>query len=104
MRGAVTRGKYPTVSFPQSNVGISQVFWGETSECDCEGLKDVFASMGGVPPEAVFDNATEVGRRFGTVIRTSELLRLFSNHYGFGYSLTNPYLGNEKRDVESKVG
>ena len=57
-----------------------------------------------MPPEAVFDNATEVGRRFGTVIRTSELLRLLSNHYGFGYSLTNPYLGNEKGDVESKVG
>lgn len=57
-----------------------------------------------MPPEAVFDNATEVDRRFGTVIRTSELLRLFSNHYGFGYSLTNPHLGNEKGDVESKVG
>ncbi len=45
-----------------------------------------------------------MGGRFGTVIRTSELLRLFSDHYGFAYSLTNPYLGNEKGDVEAKAG
>lgn len=104
VRGAVTRGKYLTVSFPHSNVGIAQVFWGETSECVCEGLKNVFAFIGGVPPRAVFDNATEVGRRFGTVIRTSELFRLFSAHYGFDYSFTNPYSGNEKGNVEAKVG
>ena len=50
VRGAVTRGKYLTVSFPHSNVGIEQVFWGETPECVCEGLKDVLASIGVVPP------------------------------------------------------
>ena len=33
VRGVVTRGKYLTVSFPHSNVGLTQVFWGETAEC-----------------------------------------------------------------------
>lgn len=104
VRGTVTRGKYLTASFPHSNVGLSQVFWGETSECVCEGLKNVFAFIGGVPRRLVFDNATEVGRRFGTIIHTSSLFRLFCAHYGFDYSFTNPYSGNEKGNVEAKVG
>ncbi len=104
VRGVVERGKYLTVSFPHSNVGLTQVFWGETSECVCEGLKAVFESVGGVPQRLVFDNATEVGRRFGTVIRVSSLFKLFSAHYGFDYSFTNPYSGNEKGNVEAKVG
>ena len=29
-RGVTTRGKYLTVTFPHSDVGLTQVFWGET--------------------------------------------------------------------------
>jgi transposase len=104
VRGVVTRGKYLTVTFPHSNVGLTQVFWGETSECVCQGLRNVFEFVGGVPPRAVFDNATEVGRRFGSEIRVSELFRRFAAHYGLDYSFTNPYSGNEKGNVENKVG
>lgn len=104
VRGVVTRGKYLTVSFPHSNVGITQVFWGETSECVCQGLRNVFEFVGGVPRRVVFDNATEVGRRFGAVIRTSSMFRLFAAHYGLDYAFTNPYSGNEKGNVEAKVG
>lgn len=35
MRDMVTRGKYLTVTFPHSNVGLTQVVWGETSEFIC---------------------------------------------------------------------
>ena len=42
--------KYLTVSFPYSNDGYSQVFGGETSECVCQGLQDIFEYIGGVPP------------------------------------------------------
>lgn len=42
VRGVVTRDKYLTVTFPHSNVGLTQVFWGETAECVCQGLRDVF--------------------------------------------------------------
>ena len=60
----------------------------------------MFEFVGGVPPRAVFDNATEVGRRFGSEIRVSELFRRFAAHYGLDYSFTNPYSGNEKGNVE----
>lgn len=71
VRGVVTRGHFLVVTFPHSNVGLAQVFWGETAECVCQGLRSVFEFLGGVPLRAVFDNATEVGRRVGAEIRTS---------------------------------
>lgn len=103
-RGVVTRGKYLTVTFPHSNVGLTRVLWGETAECVCQGLRDVFEFVGGVPRRAVFDNATEVGGRVGGEVRTSELFRRFAAHYGLDYTFTNPYSGNEKGNVENKVG
>lgn len=101
VRGTLRRGHYLTVSFPHSNVGLTQVFWGETAECVCEGLKSVFEFIGGVPVRAVFDNATEVGRKVSGQVRASELFRLFAAHYGLDYSFTNPYSGNEKGNVEN---
>ena len=56
-------------------MGLTQVFWGETAECVCQGLRSVFEFIGGVPRRAVFDNATEVGRRVGGEVRLSELFR-----------------------------
>ena len=67
------RKKYLTVSFPYSNQGFSQVFGGETAECVCQGLQDVFEFIGGVPPLLIFDNATGVGHRVGEAIHESEL-------------------------------
>lgn len=55
VRGVVARGHFLVVAFPRSNVGSAQVFWGETAECVCQGLKDVFEFLGGVPLRAVFD-------------------------------------------------
>ena len=104
VRGVVTRGKCLTVTFPHSNVGLTQVLWGETAECVCQGLRDVFEFVGGAPRRAVFDNATEVGGRVGGEVRTSELFRRFAAHYGLDYTFANPYSGNEKGGVENKVG
>lgn len=104
VRGVETKGHYLTTSFPHSNVGLTQVFWGEKSECVCEGLKNAFEYVGGVPPRAVFDNATEVGRKLCGKIVVSELFHMFAAHYGLDYDFTNPYAGNEKGNVENKVG
>lgn len=60
--GKLIRKKYLTLSFPYSNDGYSQVFGGETAECVCQGLVDIFEFIGGVPPLLIFDNATGVGR------------------------------------------
>ena len=80
------------------------VFWGETSECVCQGLRNVFEFAGGVPRRAVFDNATEVGRRVGGEAGTSEPFRRFAAHHGPGHALADPRSGNEKGDVGNKVG
>lgn len=95
VRGVAARGKYPAAAFPHPDAGPAQVFWGETSECVCQGLRNVFEFAGGVPRRAVFDNATEVGRRVGGEAGTSELFRRFAAHHGPDHALANPYSGND---------
>ena len=102
-RGRLERRKYLTLSFPHSNDGFSQVFGGETAECVCQGLKDIFEYTGGVPPVIIFDNASGVGRRVGEKIIESDLFRRFRNHYGFQVRFCNPASGWEKGNVERKV-
>lgn len=99
-----TRLHYLVCDFPYSNVGLAQVFHGETAECVCEGLLAVFRFVGGVPRRIVFDNATGVGRRVCGRIRTSDLFDRFAAHFGFEFVFCNPYAGHEKGSVENKVG
>ena len=101
--GKLSRKKYLTVSFPYSNDGFSQIFGGETAECVCQGLQDIFEFIGGVPPLLIFDNATGVGRRIGDAIHESELFAKFRAHYHFRVRFCNPYSGWEKGNVERKV-
>jgi len=103
-RGETVRKKYLTLSFPQSNNSFTQVFGGENAECVCQGLKDTFTYIGGVPRLIIFDNATGVGRRVGEVVREAKLFRQFRAHYGFSVRFCNPYSGHEKGNVENKVG
>ena len=98
------RKKYLTVSFPYSNDSFSQVFGGETSECVCQGLKDIFEYIGGVPRVLVFDNATGIGQRVGRQVREAQLFQQMRAHYGFLAKFCNPYSGHEKGHVENKVG
>lgn len=91
------------LAFPYSNVGIAQVFPGESAECVCQALKNIFEYIGGVPTRILFDNATGVGRRVCEDVRATELFGRFSAHYGFSYSFCNPASGHEKGNVENKV-
>ena len=75
--GKLIRKKYLTLTIPYSNDGYSQVFGGETAECVCQGLVDIFDFIGCVPPLLIFDNATGVGRRIGDVIHEAELFPVF---------------------------
>lgn len=102
--GVAARGKHPAVAFPHPDVGPARVFWSETSECVCQGLRNVLEFAGGVPRRAVFVNATEVGGRVGSEAGLSDLFRRFAAHHGLGYALANPYSGNERGNVENKVG
>ena len=94
---------YFVMSFPNSNVGLSQIFPGENAECVCQGLRNIFEFIGGVPDKIVFDNATGAGRRICDGIRTTRLFGACAAHYGFEYRFCNPYAGHEKGSVENKV-
>ncbi len=98
------RKKYLSMSFPFSNNSFEQVFGGETAECVCQGLKDMFEYMGGVPTLLIFDNATGVGRRIKEKIIETDLFSRFRAHYGFKIRFCNPHSGWEKGNVENKVG
>jgi transposase len=96
--------KYLCISFPYSNAAYLQLFGGETAECIIQGLQDVFQRIGGVPTRLIFDNASGVGRRLGEKVRFAELFLRFKIHYGFEVVFCNPASGNEKGNVENKVG
>jgi transposase len=96
--------KYLCLSFPHSNGGFVQAFGGETAECVCQGLEDIFHHIGGVPRRIVFDNAGSVGRRVRDKVILNDLFLRFKCHYGFSVSFCNPEAGHEKGHVENKVG
>ena len=77
-RGKIARMHYLAESFPQSNHALGQLFGDERTVCVCQGMKDTFEHIGGVPPLVVFDNATEVGRRVCSEIRESPLFKAFA--------------------------
>ena len=103
-RGERVRMHFFALSFPFSNMGFCQLFAGETSECVCQGLKDVFEHVGGVPHRIVFDNATGAGRKIGGKVTEAELFSRMHAHYGFSVTYANPDSGHEKGNVERKVG
>ncbi len=102
--GKCVRKKYLVLSFPYSNDGFCQVFGGESAECVCQGLLDIFCFIGGVPWVIVFDNATGIGRRICDVIHESSLFAKFRAHHHFQARFCNPRSGWEKGNVERKVG
>ena len=79
------------VSFPYSNMRWVVALPGETSECVCQGLLEVFERTGMAPGVVALDNATGVGHRNadGTAART-RLFSLFCAHYGFEPRFRDP--------------
>jgi transposase len=97
------RAHFQVLCFPNSNIGFPQLFLGETGECFCQGLQDIFEYIGGVPPIIVFDNAQGIGRlKLGRFIE-SELFSSFKAHYRFETRFCSPSSGWEKGSVERKV-
>jgi len=104
--GISHQGHYLIVTFPYSNAGWMQVFPSENQECLLEGLKRVFYHVGGVPIRLRCDNMTtavvEVLEGTERVV-TDGFLR-FKLHHRFEADFCNPNSGNEKGNVENKVG
>lgn len=94
--GKLCHKKYLTVSFPYSNDGYSQVFGGETAECVCQGLQDIFEFIGGVPPLLIFDNAAGVGRRIGDATMNRNFSPVFVPIYTSGCASAIPIPAGRK--------
>ncbi len=98
--------KYLVLSFPYSNAGYLQLNYGENMECLLEGLTAMFNYMGGVPTEIWFDNTRTIVTDIikGGERNITERFQRFSEHYRFKPVFMNPNSGNEKGNVENKVG
>ena len=94
------------VSFPYSNAGWMQVFPSENQECLLEGLKLIFYHIGGVPRRVRCDNMTTAVVQVlkGTERIVSDGFYRFKLHHRFEADFCNPNKGNEKGNVENKVG
>lgn len=99
----VIRMHYLVLSFPYSNMGYVQVFFGETAECICAGLTSIFTHIGGAPRVIVFDNAAGIGRRVHGKFVEGDLFSRLKAHYRFEARFCNPASGWEKGNVERKV-
>jgi len=100
------KGYFLTLSFPYSNAAFTQIFKGQNQECVMEGLKRIFEHINGVPSVLVMDNMAAVvskilphGER-----ELTENFRRFALHYRFKPVFCNPASGNEKGNVENKIG
>ena len=95
-----------TISFPYSNKAYTQVFPSENQECLLEGMKRIFEYIGGVPEKIKADNMTTAVAQVleGHERVLSEGFSRFMLHYRFEAEFCNPASGNEKGNVENKVG
>lgn len=104
--GMQITGKYLEVSFPYSNKGYLQLFYGENMECLLEGLDVIFRHIGAVPAEMWFDNTKTIVTKVikGGGRETTERFDRFREHYRFQAVFMNIGEGHEKGNVENKVG
>ena len=105
-QGGDHKGYSLHISFPYSNKGFMQVFPSQNQECLLEGMKRIFEYIGGVPTRLRFDNMpTAVAQvKEGTERVLADGFTRFMLHYRFQADFCNPYSGNEKGNVENKVG
>jgi transposase len=99
-------GRALILSFPYSNAGWMQVFPSENQECLLEGMKRIFCHIGGIPVRLRCDNMSTavVEILSGTERIITDGFYRFMLHYRFAADFCNPDKGNEKGNVENKVG
>lgn len=104
--GQYLERKVLTLSFPYSNAAFVYPVPSENTECFLEALKHCFKEAGGVPRRIWFDNLSaavvSVGKEGQRTL--TETFTKFCSHYRFEPIFCNPASGNEKGNVENKVG
>lgn len=106
-QGIMKKAHELVISFPRSNAGFCQITRSETMEALCDGLINIFNFIGVVPKKIWFDQMAAACIRkkneHGEPMPTERFAR-FALHYGFKPVFCNPNSGNEKGNVENKVG
>lgn len=104
--GGNHKGYALIISFPYSNMGFMQVFKSDNQECLITGMKRIFYHIGGVPIRIKADNMTTAVAHVleGTERVLSDGFARFMLQHRFIAEFCNPASGNEKGNVESKVG
>ena len=104
--GMDCKGYALIVSFPYSNTGWMQVFQSENQECLLTGLQRIFTHIGGVPIRVRCDNMTTAVAEVlkGTERVIADGFYRFMLHHRFDADFCAPAKGNEKGNVENKVG
>ena len=104
--GIGREGHALNVSFPYSNSGWMQVFPAENQECLLTGLQRIFRHIGGAPVRCRMDNMTTAVVQIleGKERVITDGFYRFMMHYRFQADFCNPDKGNEKGNVENKVG
>ena len=104
--GDACEGHALVVSFPNSNAGWMQVYPSENQECLLTGMKRIFYHIGGIPARCRLDNmSTAVVQILKGAERViTDGFYRFMLHHRFKADFCNPDSGNEKGNVENKVG
>jgi len=95
------------MSYPYSNAAFAVPLPSENQECFLQGLKTLFNQIGGVPRKIRIDNLTPAVKKVRSKTEEAKLTDAFiqfQNHYSFEVQVCNPRKGNEKGNVENKVG
>ena len=97
---------YAIRSYYASNAGFVQLCKSQNQECLLEGMQKIFNHIGGVPTRILFDNmSTAVAKIMPKQQRKlTDSFSRFVLHHKFKASFCNPNKGNEKGNVENKVG
>lgn len=105
-KGQEKKGYELVVSFPCSDKAYVQFFPAQNQECLLTGLQRIFEHIGGVPPRLRFDNLSTVVAQIleGTERVLTDSFVRFMMHYRFQAEFCNPAAGNEKGNVENKIG
>ena len=102
--GQEVEGHYFVLSFPYSNAGYLQLTYGLNEECLLESMDAIFRYIGGVPTEIWLDNASTMVSIIRSGKKVNDRFGRFALHYGFQFKFMNQAKGNEKGNVENKVG
>jgi transposase len=104
--GAPLDGYALTVTFPYSNAGWMQAFPAQNQECLLEGLRRIFQHIGGIPIRLRCDNMSTAVVQIleGSERMLTEGFHRFKLQHRFEADFCNPASGNEKGNVENKVG